>query len=223
MFRSMLMLTAGAVLMAGSAHAGGYYHQKPDPVGFDCVKFKLTGSGGLAQAYAIEAEEGGYFVDVTAKAENYDDELIDAWVGRYGSGMGVTHPHYDGDHEVDGTGYKDILFLDFGADVQIGKVRFSYVDHYDDVDFVDALNGIFAAGGYTLEDIRIGYDNSVDLSVTGLTTDVLGIKAHGKWDDFKVKSIEVCYPEMHAVPSPTAAGLGLLGVVGLVARRRRAA
>jgi len=233
--RSMMMLVAGGLFLAGSAQAGGYYgyyynpqpqpqpQPDPEPDGFDCVKFKLKGDGGLKQGYTIEAEEGGYEVDVYAKAENYDGDLIDAKVGQWSTGMGVIHPDNDGDHEVDGTGYKDILYFDFGTEVKIGKIRFSYVDSGDDVDFVDVLNNIFTDPIYTLEDVNIGSDNSIDLSVTSLMTDVLGIKAHGKYDDFKVKSIEVCYPDTIVVPTPTAAGLGLLGVVGLAVRRRRAA
>ncbi|MEM0914452.1 MAG: hypothetical protein AAGB29_08175 [Planctomycetota bacterium] len=210
-----------AALTAGSAVAGSRHHYDPPKDDDNCVKFDLRGYGGKAAEYTFQKD--GYEVDVYAKSLTYSGQLIDAKVGQYSSGLGVTHPHYDGDHEVDGTGYKDILFFDFGQKVKIEKIWFSYVDKHDQASFVDLDLDILWSGGYYLGDIYIGGDHSITLGVTGLETQVLGVMAPNKYDDFKVKKIEVCYHDPVAVPTPTAAGLGLLGIAGLVVRRRRAA
>ncbi|MEM6756295.1 MAG: hypothetical protein AAF586_03940 [Planctomycetota bacterium] len=212
---------AVSLLAAGSAVAGSRYHHGPSQGGGPCIKFDLRGYGGKADGYTYEQD--GYVVDVFAKSIDYSDQLIDAKVGQYGSGLGVTHPHRDGDHEVDGTGYRDILFFDFGQAVKIEKIWFSYVDRHDQVSFIDADLDVLTSGGYYLGDIYIGGDHSVTLGVTGLETQVLGVMAPNRYDDFKVKKIEVCYHDAKVVPTPTAAGLGLIGALGLVARRRRAA
>ncbi|MEO0965843.1 MAG: hypothetical protein AAFY08_12050 [Planctomycetota bacterium] len=216
--KNLIAMAVVASFVSVPALAGGYY--QPKPVDDDCFTFDLRGHGGKKRSYTIEAEEGDKFVTVTAKSEDYHGNLVSAKVDQTGSGMGVKHDYYDGSSQVDGHGYDDILFFDFGKEVKIGKIKFSHVDYNDDATFVDYENMVIYADGVKLEDIDIDFWGVIDLSVYDLKIDKLGIKADGKYDDFRVKSIEVCHcPKV--VPTPTAAGLGLLGVMGLVARRRR--
>lgn len=210
---------AASICLAGLADAGTVY-------------FDLRGSGGLADSYTIVSTDGLHELTVTAASRDFFGNLIDARVGRWSNGMGVVHRHWDSDHRVDGSGYDDMLLFDLEMPFDIDEIWFSYVDRNDDATIVDGNGDVITSNGYELDDLRIGRDfySSLDLRPAELETDLFGVMADGRNDEFKVTYLGVSFDDpivpledMIATPTPTAAGLGLLSVVALAGRRVRRA
>ncbi|MEM9418808.1 MAG: hypothetical protein AAGA25_07145 [Planctomycetota bacterium] len=212
---SAIALTAAAALTATSAHAGS-----------TAKTYYLNGYGGLAKSHTIEYSD----VDITATATAYDPKTKktydhNVYVGQYSNGMGVTNNVYrtkrglrstDGSHTVDGKGYDDTLWLSFSKPFEITGAMFTYVSRrYEDVKIVDGYGDTL--GYYDLSKLayRSGYAY-LDLTDLGYTGDKIGFTAYGNHDSWKVKGVKG-----HAVPTPSAAAAGLIGLIGLAARRRR--
>ncbi|MEM7625340.1 MAG: MYXO-CTERM sorting domain-containing protein [Planctomycetota bacterium] len=210
-----LALTAAAAFVAAPAHAGSAHY--------------LTGHGGLATSHTIVSGD----VTITATASAYNpgkQETHSAHVGQYRYGMGVTNGVYknkwgrtrstDGSHTVDGKGWKDTLWLSFDKPFEVLGAVFSYVDGNDGVNVVDGDGGLL--GSYGLGSLRNKWGIAhLDLSELEYTGTKIGFTARDSNDDWKVKAVKGEPGHTEAVPTPSAAAAGLLGLAALSARRRR--
>ena len=202
-------LTATAVVAVAPAHAGSttYFGD-------------LNPWTNLAGSYSYSTSDG---VDIVATATSYDqanDVHHDSKVGKYLGGLGVTNSqsicfvNIDS-HEVDGNGWQDTVWLDFSSAYELEKVTFSYVDRNDDVQIVDENHNVLAQLSIGSEPRFFGIA-SLDLSGLNISGTKIGFTAFDCDDNWKLKAIEG-----HAVPTPSAAAAGLLGLTALSARRRR--
>ena len=187
----------------------------------------LNGNGGLATSHAI----AGDGVTITATATSYnphDGSTHDAYVGQYSHGLGVTNnvtlketkwgSRYnvgDGSHTVDGKGWDDTVWLSFDKEFEVTGAIFTYVaDKYEDVRVIDA-DGIIL-GDYNLSGISDCGVACLDLSDLGFTGKKIGFTAYGDGDSWKLAGVKGT-----AVPTPSAAAAGLLGLAAVAGRRRK--
>ena len=210
-----LAVTAAAALAAAPAQAGSAHY--------------LNGHGGLATSHTIVSSD----VTITATATAYDPKKKqhhEAHVGQYRHGLGVTNNVYtnkrgqtrttDGSHTVDGKGWKDTVWLSFDKPFQVMGAIFSYVDRNDGVNVVDADGKLL--GSYGLSRIADCWGLAcLDLSGLEYTGTKIGFTARDSNDDWKLKAVKGDPSHTEAVPTPSAAAAGLLGLAALSARRRR--
>ena len=191
----------------------------------------FNGFGGLAPSYEFTHDDG---TKITATASAWDPnakKTKEAYVGQYIIGLGVTnsvtehqgwHGTYyssnDGSHAVDGKGYDDTLWLNFDRAFDVIGAMFSYVDKNDDVKIVDENHNVL--GNFDLGDYNFLGFAYLDLSSLNFSGTKIGFKATGNNDNFKVKGIKGSATP-NAVPTPTAAAAGILGLGALITRRRR--
>ena len=140
-----------------------------------------------------------------------DTATLQAWAGH---GLGLRNdPQGDTSHTIDGFGTLDLVVLEFGREVTLSGLGFSYVNAWDD--FVlfsgDSLETLTA---YSLMDVAHGM---VALDVTAR---VFGIGASDWNDSFKLTAIDL---EVAAVPVPGAVLFALTGFAGAAWTRRRSA
>ena len=182
----------------------------------NAVTFNFGGTGGLADYYEFSA--GGIDLKVTAGRFKKDGTVIPGGkVGQYMWGLGAS-THYWDSHQVDGYKRNDILIFDFDQTVRLKKVMFSYVDGDDRFRFfhdID-LDGVLTDFGSNI-DIPNG---SVYVFNQVWDSNLFGIGAKGKYDNFKIEGFHVT-----PVPLPAALPLfaGALGLFGLFGWRRRRA
>ncbi|MEO1237128.1 MAG: MYXO-CTERM sorting domain-containing protein [Planctomycetota bacterium] len=215
MFPTFALSAAAAVaFVAAPAHAGSVYG--------------LHGNGGLKKSHILNYSD----VDITATASAWDpkkDVVHGAHVGQYRHGLGVTNSVYykntwwggkqlktnDGSHTVDGKGYDDTVWLSFSKDFKLHGATFTYVgSKHEDVKVVNEYGQTL--GRYDLSEIASNGVAHLNLHGLGFKGDKIGFTAYGDKDSWKLKSVKG-----HAVPTPSAAAAGLLGLAALVARRRR--
>lgn len=212
-----LALTAAAAtaFISPSAEAGSVHY--------------LNGNGGLAKSHTIVSD--GVTITATATATQYGN-TEKAHVGQYSTGLGVTNSVYkyktwwgqtktgttDGSHTVDGQGMDDTLWLSFDSPFQVAGAIFSYVGKYGEgVTVLDADGN--SLGRFDLSAIANHSQFAVlDLSSLEYSGTKIGFAATSNHDSWKLKGVKG-----HAVPTPSAAAAGLIGLVGLAARRRRRA
>lgn len=216
---AFIALVLSAVL-AGSASA--------DPV-YSFIDFR--GSGGLAKSYEFSA--GGMSVTATGASIDRDGvvHVDDVYVGQYGHGLGVSNSVYvtgggglasnDGSHTVDGSGYKDILWLEFDQAVWFKTVFFGYTNSGDRMKLLNDNSDVL--GTYSLSSVGNGY-YAVTFPGDGIADTVFGLKAPGKCDGWKVTGACVSPipdpPPGQVVPTPAAFGAGAL-LFGLLGFRRK--
>ncbi|MEM6458192.1 MAG: hypothetical protein AAF710_02240 [Planctomycetota bacterium] len=213
-----LALTAAAVVSAPSADAASAH--------------ALNGYGGLKKSHTFHYDD----VDITAYGTAYDPKTKktyshNVYVGQYGGGLGVSNgvskkkfwgqtylSSSDGSHTVDGKGYNDTLWLSFSKPFQMVGAAFTHVGkYYEDVKVVDGDG--YTLGWYDLSSLANKWGHAyLDLSGLDYTGDKIGFTAVGNYDSWKLKAVKG-----HAVPTPSAAAAGLLGLAALSARRRRPA
>ncbi len=183
----------------------------------NATTFDFTGNGGLAASYNFGPVDG---ISVTATPGAFVTSgggtvTAQGQIGQYTGGLGVTNPS-DSDHQVDGSGWNDIVVFDFSQDVILQSVTFSYFGGNDDFSFFfDNLDdGDLDGIAYNVDTNTNTYTfNSV------WNGDLFGIGALDRNDEFKIKSMTVS-----AIPLPAAlplygAGLAVLGFIGW--RRKR--
>lgn len=173
-------------------------------------------------------------VTATASATAYDPdtgEVHDGWVGQYRGGLGVTNSRKwksnwfgkggywvseDGSHTVDGRGWDDTLWLTFSKPIAFSAIQFSHIDLVgEDVSILDGDGN--ELGDFDLSELwHWGYAY-LDISGLDYTGTTLGLHAYGNHDNWKVKGVKG-----HIVPTPAAAGAGLVLLLGIMARRQRA-
>lgn len=191
----------------------------------------LHGNGGLSKSHTIHSSG----VDITATATAYDaaeKDTYSAHVGQYSGGLGVTNSVYqkrnwrgqiktysnDGSHTVDGKGYDDTLWLNFSKEFNVHGALFTHVGKkFEDVEIVDGNGGVLGRFGLSGVANHNGYAY-LDLKGLDYSGSKIGFTAFGDYDSWKVKAVKG-----HAVPTPSAAAAGLLGLAALTARRRRQA
>jgi MYXO-CTERM domain-containing protein len=188
----------------------------------------LNGHDGLATSHSYTTSDG---VAITATATAHDkssDQHELAYVGQYGSGLGVSNSTYyvntqwgprqrtyDGSHQIDGQGKDDTLWLSFDQGFEVLGAWFSYADWNDDVQVIDEDRNVLGSFGLTP---WFSYDY-LDLSGLNFIGTKIGFSALDNNDNFKLKGIKGHGAQ--AVPTPSAAAAGLLGLAALTARRRR--
>lgn len=216
-FATAIALTAAAVIAAPSADAGS-----------NANTYYLHGYDGLAKSHTYVYDDVTITAHATATKGNKDKV---AHVGQYSNGLGVTNSvktyknwwgqtrtySASGDgHFVDGKGHDDTLWLDFSSPFKLTGAVFTYVGKYktEGVNLVDGDGD--SLGWFNLS--KSSKYGVAHLDLTGLdyTGETIGFTATGKHDDWKVKAVKG-----HAVPTPSAAAAGLLGIAALSARRRR--
>lgn len=208
-----LSAAAAVAFVAPSADAGSVHY--------------LDGKGGLAKSHTIVSD--GVTITATATATK-NGKSEKAHVGQYSHGLGVTNSVYkyknwwgqtkigttDGSHTVDGKGMDDTLWLSFDSPFQVAGAIFTYVGSRNK-EGVTVLDGDGnTLGRYNLSKIAKCGVACLDLSDLDYTGTKIGFAATGNHDSWKVKGIKG-----HAVPTPSAAAAGLIGLAGLAARRRR--
>lgn len=192
----------------------------------------FRGNSGLAKAHTFVQDD----ITITAHATaTKGKNTHSAHVGQYSNGLGVTNhvttkKYYtpwgiktktysaSGDsHQVDGKGHDDTLWLSFSSPFKITAALFTYVGKFSDKVVVVDADGD-SLGWYNLSAVRTKGTSSAHLDLSGLdyTGDSIGFKATGSYDGWKVAGVQG-----HAVPTPSAAAAGLLGLAAISARRRR--
>lgn len=183
--------------------------------------FHLYGFGGSKNSYTFT--EDGITLTVTATAKDRN-QMTNAKVNQNLLGLGVYTGHGDST-DIDGSGKKDYLWLEFSKPVKLDWAKFSGVSFLggEDARFVDE-------NGNTLGNLDLGHGdvllglNVLDLDGLNLVGTKFGLTVKDKYDEFRLKKLAVSAVGT-AVPLPQAAwaGLALLGVAGLRRRRGEAA
>ncbi len=200
---TMLKMMCAAGMLAAAVGMGSAAHAD--------TQVQFAGSGGLADHYTFTLDRGA---TLTVTAGAYDRGVLeDAQVGQYAQGLGVTNQGSDTKALLDGQGRDDALFLRFSKPVRLTSMSFAYVNRWDDVQLTDGAGVV--RRDVDLGDFKIGSLATVALDEAG---QVFGIRAKSGNDE--VALVGVTYT---VIPSPAAAGLGVMGLLGLVARRRRPA
>lgn len=211
------------------------------------LNWELAGSGGTGTiGNSRSFTTDGVTVRATAWSftkGSLDNAFEAARLGQWSGGLGVTNVHEDGSspyHQVDNAFHNDWILFVFDDLVDVESVLVQpYGGTFDrDVSYwvgtIDAdsnLDGLsysqLAGLGFGAEQVVNNFRSSSAISVainapaTGVNALLFGAKrgvaAGTEIDAFKVKSI--C--AVTAIPEPSAAVLGLLGVGALCLRRRR--
>jgi len=198
------LAVAGLLLGTGAAHAGSDY---------TFIDFR----GNDGHAYSHTFSEGGLSVTATGGSFDWDNKLVTdgVKVGQWSHGLGVKNSPGDNSHTVDGSGWDDVLFLNFDSTVWLKRIYFGYTGK----DQVKVWTGDLAevVGTYEFNYFGGGY-YYVDLPGQGVAGNSFGLEAPTRRDSWKVAGVKA-----HPVPSPVAglAGMALLGLV-VTARRRLA-
>jgi MYXO-CTERM domain-containing protein len=169
------------------------------------------GNDGKAYSHTYNSHDN-VEIKATAKSKSF---LSSNWqtskVGEYSSGLGISS-HFLDSHQVDGKIRDEVLFLHFDQEYIVEGILFSYVDHNDDVKVYsdDSYVGTHDLGNAP------SHGGYAYLDLGGMHTSKLGLGAFGSNDNWKVAGVKG-----HAVPTPSAALAGMLGLMGVAARRRR--
>lgn len=215
---SAIALTAAAAFAAPSADAGS-----------NANTYYLHGNGGLAKSHTYVHSDVTITAHATAAKGKKHNHT--AHVGEYSNGLGVTNHvksyktwwgqtktySTSGDgHFVDGKGHNDTLWLDFSSPFKLTGAIFSYVGkkQTEGVNVVDGDGQNL--GWFNLSKVSNWGVAHLDLTGLDYTGSTIGFTAKGNNDDWKVKGVKG-----HAVPTPSAAAAGLLGLAAISARRRR--
>ena len=194
------VLAASSALVANAASAGSITD--------------LTGKAGLASAHHYTTDDG-VNVSVTATASAWG-HTWDAKVGQYRSGLGISSYPCDS-HQMDGNLAKETLNLTFDKDYVLEGVYFSYLDKNDNVEVLMEGSSVGRFGKHDIDFMGRG-KGYLDLSSLNLSGMSFGLLAADCDDNFKVAGFE---GHAAAVPTPSAALAGIVGIIGLAARRRR--
>ena len=154
---------------------------------------------------------------VTVSATWYSANLGasgDGDIWQTSSGFGVFHTYNNGDDpNIDGLGPDETLWLTFNQQVTLTDIAFNFAHSTDQFDF-------FVGDTLVLSNQETQPGPWRSLGTDGYTGTVFGIRANDHTDDFYVAAIQY-----NPVPEPGTlilVGSGLLGIVGLGRRKRRA-
>ncbi|NET01500.1 MAG: hypothetical protein F6K61_13180 [Sphaerospermopsis sp. SIO1G1] len=151
--------------------------------------------------------EDGVSVDVSAFSSNkHFGDWNKAYLGAYGSGLGVTNKYEGGSgHRVDNGGSLDYLVFQFDEDVTVDKALLKYVGHDSDIsvwigDRNSDINHLdnSVLGNLVKENdwTNHGNDRWANINDGNLTGDTLVISAFtgGSNDSFKLHKLNVSIP-----------------------------
>lgn len=216
-FANRLFVAATALaLMTGAANAATTFTFNHSG---SAVQSEVWNVGGIGLTTTA-----GVFNDSTGNVVLHPSVLL-TLNGGYGYGVHSPGESFGSpDHQIDGSGYNELVVLAFDKTVRLVSATFNFVERDDDFSF---LFGGIAPGVMSL------ISNSADIPGTGnnrtytfaqnWTGMLFGIGANGNDDEFKLKSITV--EAVSEVPVPAALPLlasGLLAA-GVVGRRKRKA
>ena len=176
-----------------------------------------SGHASFHRSLDLQLDDGTAFEVSASSTWSRSGNERNAWVGRYGRGLGVSNGLWD-DHRVDGRRGTDTLWFDFATGFTPTGVTLTYVsDHrYETLRLLDG-------DGETIGDFNAlalcGEDTAfVDFSSIGDASYArFGISAIGRNSAFKVDGLQ----GVSAVPTPTAAAAGIALLIGGACRRRR--
>ncbi|MCH2077681.1 MAG: VPLPA-CTERM sorting domain-containing protein [Rhodobacteraceae bacterium] len=181
--------------------------------------------------------EGDLSLGVFGFVHDEGDFEYQTTVGKWGTGLGISSGKFD-DHKVDGKGPDEMVLFVFSEEVTLESVKISYFDKQDDL-AIATYDLVFGNGTAVLDlgDFETDVDPKklncwggcnggwADNGVTktkgfpDLTSQIFGIGADDKKDEFKIHSITVTH--MAPVPLPAAGFMLLAGLGGLAVMRRR--
>lgn len=171
--------------------------------------------GWTDETVSVESEEGGDFLDVTAHSTYGDPYLASQGYGlQIYTCTGTYSCGYD-NHQIDGRGPDEYVHMDFGQDVLLTSLTFTFADKNDDFN-------LWADGVWVFDDESIdsGYmaTYTFDSAVSGSSFYV----GADYWDDeFKIWGVTA--DSISAVPVPAAIWLMASGLAGLGFVRRKKA
>ena len=175
-----------------------------DSVGFTAA------DRGVAPSYTYTTVAG---VDLSVSATGTRTSTLPALVHESTLGLGVVSHLYDSS-AVDGFYKDDTLHLDFAKTYSVESLTFTEADDLDVVKlFIDGQ----VHGHFSLAD-AVGTGGTRTLALGGITLDRLSVETYGDHSSWHLAGLTG-----HAVPTPSAALAGLLGLLGVTARRRRVA
>ena len=199
------------VLAPTTAHANTTFHLWGEAGGAPSHQFTEDGITLTATASATDYVGASHSADVYQASSWYHDAY----------GLGVEHYVRDGSKSIDTDGWNDTLWLTFSESVELESAKFTWIDPYEEVRFVDA-------DGEKLVDVNPvqNYDGYAwqELDFADLTGTTFGLTGAYKCSGFWLKKLSVTSTGHGATPVPTpgaaGAGLALLGLVALQRRRR---
>lgn len=187
-----------------------------------------------AAGNVVSFSSGGETVNVSAWSNNgTNSDLKEAYLGVYYNGLGITNTSNDGQHTIDNIGYKDLVFLDFGKEVNLQSIK---LNAYGDTDIrVWSGNSTGFSGGYAnlatdgfafLGNNYGGYSDRTAGFNSAIMGDKLIIAASnvGNNDSFKITGLTVDYASENpdtGVPEPSTVGLLVTGMLGLLGFRKK--
>jgi hypothetical protein len=190
------------------------------------IVFDLTGH--LSLASSANFSSGGLDLTVTAGVFDQNNEIINgASALVFGSpfGVGVASAYFD-IPLIDGRGHNEVALLHFSEEVSLSSITFTFADGNDDfLLFVGDSMGMPIVQGP-----RIGLGpTSGGISVFAFSdawlSDLFGIGARDKNDEFLIKAVSVLANPGGTSPVPLPAPVLMLGSVlllgGFVSYRRK--
>lgn len=194
---------------------------------------KRDRSATTALTYQSEGVQATVTAEYVNRRGNNDVASVQTWAGH---GLGVVTKN-DNSHQVDGKG-REIVWISLSEVIDFTLAKFSYTGNkYDEVTVLDGEGNTL--GEFSLANNRRNADtntntHTIDLSTLEYTGSVIGFQAshfvEATWSYWKKEKEQLSawklvalggeIPPTQVVPTPAAAGLGLLGLAGLALRRR---
>jgi hypothetical protein len=183
--------------------------------------FNLGGNGGLDGSYVFN--EDGITLTVAPAAITLgatpaqDTVATQGQVGQYSGGLGISQNSNES-HQVDGYGVNELLVLAFSETVRIVSAEFRYVSSNDDFEFWhdDERNGSLDGDYVFTADIP---GSLVYVFAGNYVSDLFGIGATHKSDDFKLYALTISPVPLPAALPMFASAFGAFGAVRLRKRR----
>lgn len=191
--------------------------------------------------------EDGIQMGITAWSGTTSQNLSEAWIGQWGSGLGVIYnvadDYSNGQHSMDNSGQYDALLLSFDHEVSLDSISIGWWSNDSDVSVAaytgnGSVNGLshtnwgnFLTNGWTSQGSYSDLVNNQYRSISATVTSKFwlvgaynpSIENKG-WtmgnDMVKVNGLKTSYTTTTEIPEPAAIGLFLLGLATLAGRKK---